>query len=36
MQHTATNAVLLFDTVEFDVVDIHNVPVLRGPQIAGA
>ncbi|ALJ72147.1 hypothetical protein TR70_2636 [Burkholderia pseudomallei] len=36
MQHTATNAVLVFETVEFDVVDIHNVPWLRGPQIAGA
>lgn len=36
MQHTATNAVLVFKTVEFDVVDIHNVPWLRGPQIAGA
>ncbi|APD36817.1 Bro-N domain-containing protein [Burkholderia pseudomallei] len=36
MQHTATNAVLVFENVEFDVVDIHNVPWLRGPQIAGA
>ncbi|ARM00523.1 MULTISPECIES: BRO-N domain-containing protein [pseudomallei group] len=36
MQHTASNAVLVFETVEFDVVDIHNVPWLRGPQIAGA
>ncbi|CAJ7442939.1 Phage Rha protein [Burkholderia pseudomallei] len=36
MQHTATNAVLVFESVEFDVVDIHNVPWLRGPQIAGA
>lgn len=36
MQHIASNAVLVFETVEFDVVDIHNVPWLRGPQIAGA
>lgn len=32
----STNAVLAFETTEFDVVDIHNVPWLRGPQIAGA
>ena len=32
----ATNAVLVFENTEFDVVDIHNVPWLRGPQIADA
>ena len=31
-----TNAVLVFESTEFDVVDLHNVPWLRGPQIAGA
>ena len=30
------NAILTFENTEFDVVDIHNVPWLRGPQIAGA
>lgn len=30
---TATNAVLVFENTEFDVVDIHNVPWLRVGQI---
>jgi len=30
------NAVLTFQNTTFDVVDIHNVPWLRGPQIGGA
>lgn len=30
------DAILTFDDVEFDVVDIHNVPWLRGPQIGDA
>ena len=30
------NAILTFENTEFDVVDIHNVPWLRGPQIGGA
>ena len=34
--HSTTNAVLVFESTEFDVVDLHNVPWLRGPQIAGA
>ncbi|MGK4845984.1 BRO-N domain-containing protein, partial [Salmonella enterica] len=25
-----------FENVDFDVVDIHNTPWLRGPQVAGA
>lgn len=37
MQSTTTSsAVLVFENVEFDVVDVHSVPWLRGPQIAGA
>lgn len=32
----STNAVLVFENTEFDVVDLHNVPWLRGPQIADA
>ncbi|GEM_PF-5902587 len=28
--------VLTFNDTEFDIVDVHNVPWLRGPQIAGA
>ena len=32
----ATNAVLVFENTEFDVVDIHNVPWLRGLQVATA
>jgi hypothetical protein len=36
MQHAATSAVLVFENIEFDVVDIHNVPWLRGKQIADA
>lgn len=31
-----TTAVLTFQNTEFDVVDIHNVAWLRGPQIGGA
>ena len=34
-QSTA-NAVLVFENTEFDIVDIHNVPWLRGPQIGDA
>ncbi len=33
---TAANAVLVFENTEFDVVDLHNVPWLRGQQIADA
>lgn len=36
MQNHADSTVLVFEDVEFDVIDIHNVPWLRGPQIAGA
>jgi prophage antirepressor-like protein len=36
MQSTASTAVLVFENVEFDVVDIHNVPWLRAPQIEAA
>lgn len=31
--NTTGNAVLVFEEIEFDVVDIHNVPWLRLPQI---
>ena len=34
--HSLSGAVLAFENTEFDVVDIHGVPWLRGPQIAGA
>ena len=30
------NAILTFENTEFDVVDIHNVPWLRGSQVASA
>ncbi|SEA49984.1 Bro-N domain-containing protein [Variovorax sp. YR216] len=30
------NAILTFENVDFDVVDIHNVPWLRGLQVASA
>lgn len=33
---SSTNAVLVFEQTEFDVVDIHNIPWLRGPQIGDA
>ena len=33
---SSTDAVLVFESTEFDVVDIHNVPWLRGKQIADA
>jgi prophage antirepressor-like protein len=36
MQNTASSAVLVFENVEFDVVDIHNVPWLRVFQIGSA
>ncbi|QRQ88495.1 BRO-N domain-containing protein [Cupriavidus oxalaticus] len=36
MKNHPETAVLVFENIEFDVVDIHNVPWLRGPQIAGA
>ncbi|MBP0629767.1 Bro-N domain-containing protein [Cupriavidus sp. AcVe19-1a] len=29
-------SILAFESIEFDVIDIHNVPWLRGPQIGGA
>ena len=32
----STNAVLVFESTEFDVVDLHNVPWLRGGQVVGA
>lgn len=33
---TSTSAVLVFENTEFDVVDLHNVPWLRGGQVVGA
>ncbi|GAB5098725.1 BRO-N domain-containing protein [Caballeronia sp. HLA56] len=36
MTHTSSSSVLVFENVEFDVVDIHNVPWLRGYQIGNA
>lgn len=36
MQHATSSAVLVFENIEFDVVDIHNVPWLRGSQVASA
>ncbi|VWD38523.1 hypothetical protein BCO18430_06570 [Burkholderia contaminans] len=36
MQHLAASAVLVFENVDFDVVDIHNVPLPRGKQVAAA
>ncbi|VVE41772.1 hypothetical protein PCO31111_04213 [Pandoraea communis] len=36
MQNTASSAVLVFENVEFDIVDIRNVPWLRAPQIEAA
>lgn len=36
MQHATSGAVLVFGNIEFDVVDIHNIPWLRGPQIGDA
>jgi prophage antirepressor-like protein len=36
MQQTTSTAVLVFENVEFDIVDIHSVPWLRGPQIGDA
>lgn len=36
MKNDSTSAVLVFESTEFDVVDIHHVPWLRGPQIADA
>lgn len=36
MQHLPDSAVLVFEDIEFDVVDLHNVPWLRGSQIASA
>lgn len=35
-ESTSTNAVLVFESTEFDVVDLHNVPWLRGQQISVA
>lgn len=34
--NASTNAVLVFEDREFDIVDIHNEPWLRGSQIASA
>lgn len=36
MQYLHNDAVLAFENIEFDVVDLHNVPWLRGPQIGAA
>lgn len=36
MRNDSTAAVLVFETTEFDVVDLHNVPWLRGSQVASA
>lgn len=33
---SSSGAVLVFESTEFDVVDIHNVPWLRGGQVVGA
>lgn len=34
--NNSTNSILVFENTEFDVVDIHNIPWLRSPQIADA
>ena len=36
MKNDSTSAVLVFESTEFDVVDIHNIPWLRGFQIGSA
>ncbi|WP_316856231.1 BRO-N domain-containing protein, partial [Ralstonia mannitolilytica] len=36
MQSLPETAVLVFEDIEFDVVDIRNVPWLRGLQVASA
>ncbi|WP_153075763.1 BRO-N domain-containing protein [Paraburkholderia bonniea] len=36
MENISSNAILIFENIEFDVVDIHNEPWLRGPQIGDA
>lgn len=36
MQSHTDSAVLAFENIEFDVVDIHNVPWLRGTQLGSA
>ncbi|AJG19106.1 Bro-N domain-containing protein [Cupriavidus basilensis] len=36
MQNHADSIVLAYENIEFDVVDIHNVPWLRGLQVASA
>ncbi|TPQ28787.1 transcriptional regulator, partial [Cupriavidus pinatubonensis] len=36
MPNLSETAVLTFENVEFDIVDIHNVPWLRGIQIGYA
>lgn len=36
MKNDSTTAVLVFENVEFDVVDLHNMPWLRLPQIGAA
>lgn len=36
MLNQSDTAILAFENIEFDVVDIHNVPWLRAPQIEGA
>lgn len=33
---STSNAVLVFENTEFDIVDIHNIPWLRGGQVVGA
>lgn len=36
MESHTESAVLTFENIEFDVIDIHNVPWLRGSQVASA
>jgi len=36
VKNDSTSAVLVFESTEFDVVDIHNIPWLRGFQIGSA
>ena len=36
MKNDSTTAVLVFESTEFDVVDIHQIPWLRGSQVASA
>ena len=36
MQNHADSTVLVFNEIEFDVIDIHNVPWLRSTQLGDA